>query len=559
MQTLQKHFVEVEKLREINSRSDLKKILLDNRGYANQLDNAAFWNPSIDDLHDPFLFPQMENAVARILSARDNNERIVIFWDYDVDGVSSTALLLRFFTMLGIAVSYRIPHRIQDGYGMKSYFFDELAEKNVKLVISVDCGTRDIAAIRHAKSLGIDVIVTDHHAVPDSIPEEAVALISPKLRDTTYPFHGLSGSWVAFKLVSAVALRIYGDSQEYREILTSFIDLASLGTVADMMPLTDENRTIVQLWLRQMPFSRSPGLRKLIAGKSVTNADIIGFHIGPRINAAGRMASAETALKTLICSEVQTDELLSEIESLNEERKGSTQYFMQLALETVNPHQTPIIFESNDIHHGIMGLVAGRLAEHFGKPAIACIYQDGKYVGSARSPSEYHITHAFERISECFVAFGGHAQAAGFTILEERFEEFKTKITTDAENVFGKEQGKREKIQYIDGILQIDILNIPFVRELESIGPFGMWFRKPAFIIRFDQLPKWEFMWSGDLHIRFEAPNGIKMVAFWLWPMMHELDPNETNVGFVVEVDRETWQRNESVAVFVRDIIRNMK
>lgn len=154
-----------------------------------------------------------------------------------------------------------------------------------------------------------------------------------------------------------------------------------------------------------MPFSRSPGLRKLIAGKSVTSADIIGFHIGPRINAAGRMASAETALKTLICSEVQTDELLSEIESLNEERKGSTQHFLELALNMVDPSEVPIIFESSEIHHGIMGLVAGRLSEHFGKPAIVCVHQDGKYVGSARSPSHYHITAAFERISECFVAF----------------------------------------------------------------------------------------------------------------------------------------------------------
>lgn len=180
----------------------------------------------------------MEAAVKRILEAKERKERVVIFGDYDVDGVSSTALLLRFFLTLGIAVSYRIPHRIADGYGMKPYFFDELAEKQVKLVISVDCGTRDILAIQHAKSLGIDVIVTDHHAVPEVIPEEAIAIISPKLPGTTYPYLGLSGSGTAFKLLSAVAFRLYGDTQVYRDTLTSFIDFASLGTVADMMPLT---------------------------------------------------------------------------------------------------------------------------------------------------------------------------------------------------------------------------------------------------------------------------------------------------------------------------------
>lgn len=172
----------------------------------------------------------------RILRAKENAERIVIFGDYDVDGVSSTAMLLRFFAMIGIQVSYRIPHRSKDGYGMKPYFFDDLAEKNVQLVISVDCGTRDIDTIKYAKTRGIDVIVTDHHAVPESIPEEAIAIITPKLPGTSYPFSGLSGSGTAFKLLSAVASRLYHGS-EYERIVLSFSDFAALGTVADMVPL----------------------------------------------------------------------------------------------------------------------------------------------------------------------------------------------------------------------------------------------------------------------------------------------------------------------------------
>lgn len=279
IQTLQNHSIDIDGIRDIRNIEELKRVLLENRGFGESFEDRKFWAPTVDDLYDPFLFPGMDKAVDRVLQARDNKERVVIFGDYDVDGVSSTALLLRFFLMIGIPVSYRIPHRIHDGYGMKPYFFDELAEKDVKLVISVDCGTRDIASIKHAKSLGIDVIVTDHHAVPEVIPEEAIAIISPKLPGTTYPFHGLSGSGTAFKLLSAVAFRIYGDTQEYRDTIMSFIDFASLGTVADMMPLTDENRTIVKLGLQQMEFSRSPGLRKLIAGKSLASADIIGFHI----------------------------------------------------------------------------------------------------------------------------------------------------------------------------------------------------------------------------------------------------------------------------------------
>lgn len=348
----------------------------------------------------------MDRAVERILSARENRERIVIFGDYDVDGVSSTAMLLRFFTMIGIETSYRIPHRVDDGYGMKPYFFDDLLQKNVRLVVSVDCGTRDIDTIRYAKSLGIDVIVTDHHAVPETIPEEAIAIISPKLPETSYPFSWLSGSGTAFKLLCAVASKLYPDSKTYTEMIRSFIDFAALGTVADMMPLIGENRTIVRLGLEQMPKSRSPGLRVMISGKTTNSADVIGFHIGPRINAAGRIASAELALRSLVCGESQIEPLLEELEELNQQRREGTEHFVRIALETVDPSKSVIIFESAELHHGIMGLVAGKLAERFGKPAIACAREETKLVGSARSREGYHITDALERMADCFVAFG---------------------------------------------------------------------------------------------------------------------------------------------------------
>lgn len=184
--------------------------LLKKRGFDTALQSdRKFLNPTIADLYDPFLFPGMDIAVDRILQARDNKERVVIFGDYDVDGISSTGMLVRFLTEIGIETSYRLPHRVSDGYGMKSYFMDELAAKNVKLVISVDCGTRDVEVIKYAKSLGIDVIVTDHHAIPEVIPKEVVAILNPKLPDSTYPFAGLSGSGVAFKVLSAVASRLY--------------------------------------------------------------------------------------------------------------------------------------------------------------------------------------------------------------------------------------------------------------------------------------------------------------------------------------------------------------
>lgn len=249
----------------------------------------------------------------------------MIFGDYDVDGVSSTAILVRYLSEIGCQVSYRLPHRVHDGYGLKSYFFDELASKDVKLVITVDCGTRDIRPIRHAKSLGIDVIVTDHHAVPDIVPEEVIAIINPKRSDSLYPFRDLAGAGVAFKLLHAVAIAIEKTNSHTNtiennknnssmstltvtiaKVLQDYIDFAALGTVSDCMPIVGENRTIVSLGLRQMSQSRSHGLRKFLSGREKireNDADLIGFQIGPRINAAGRMDTPITALQWLLAGD----------------------------------------------------------------------------------------------------------------------------------------------------------------------------------------------------------------------------------------------------------------
>jgi single-stranded-DNA-specific exonuclease len=294
----------------------------------------------------------------------------VIFGDYDVDGVSSTALLYTFFDSIGIECSYRLPHRVQDGYGLKKYHFDELAKKSVKLVVTVDCGTRDIEPIRHAKSLGIDVIVTDHHAVPDIIPEEVVAIVNPKRKDSKYPFPNLAGAGVAFKLIHAIAIKLKLDLDE---TLTQYIDMASLGTVADCMPLIGENRIITALGLRQMKQSKSSALRKYIENLDRDiegDADIIGFQIGPRINAAGRMDSPLKALHWLLATEDKVDDWLLEVESLNVKRQETVKNFSEEALLSVDI-DAPILFYIHDeLEHGLIGLVAGKLTEAYGKPSI---------------------------------------------------------------------------------------------------------------------------------------------------------------------------------------------
>jgi len=241
---------------DINTLSQSIENILQARFQHNELEK------NITDLYDPYLLNDMEKAVERIKKAHSNNERVIIFWDYDVDGVTSTSILMHFFKKIWLQVSYRLPNRITDGYGMKSYFMDELAKIWVTLVITVDCWTRDIEVIQYAKTLWIDIIVTDHHAVPEVIPEEAIAIINPKRKDCNYPFKDLSWAWVAFKLMSALA-KYFFPPEKYTQYLQETIDIAAIWTVADCMPLTDENRIIVLEWLKQIKQSRSLGIRKL--------------------------------------------------------------------------------------------------------------------------------------------------------------------------------------------------------------------------------------------------------------------------------------------------------
>ncbi len=543
---------------------DIFENILRNRGVdfwdANDRNEAEskriFLHPKLSDLHDPFLFPGMDKAVERILLARERGERVVIFWDYDVDGVSGTALLVRFFSELRMNVSYRLPHRVHDGYGMKTYFIDELHEKWVTLVISVDCGTRDIEVVKHAKNLGIDIIITDHHAVPEIIPAEVIALLSPKLPNTPYPFTSLSGSGMAFKLLSAIASKLYEKREEFEKVCGSFIDFAALGTISDMMPITYENRTIVQLWLKQLSQSKSSGLRKLIFGKDHRNADIVWFHIGPRINAAGRMETAHTALKLLIASDEHMDGIIEEIEWLNAKRRQETEIFFQKALGSISPHEPALFFLSNTIHHGIIGLIAWRLTEQFWKVSIV-LRDDGEhFIGSARSPEWFHLSDALESMKEHFIHFWWHACAAGFTLKKASLENFKKDLfsliikhpTIHSKNTIKK------TITY-DAHLPLLTITKNFVRTLHSYGPFGIGFEKPRFLISFEKIPEISLLWDTGKHLRFHLPIGLKMVAFGFWEHIHTLRNHCGKIQCIVEIQEEFWRGKTNITLFVQDIL----
>lgn len=551
MQTLRGNILDIAR----ESDEPLMTKLLVNR-WLDKLDQAKqdeFFHPVFSHLHDPFLMGSMDLAVERILKARKNKERVVVFGDYDVDGVSSTALLVRFFASIGIQISYRLPHRVHDGYGLKKHFIDELAEKDVKLIITVDCGTRDVEVIKYAHTKGVEVIVSDHHAVPDEIPKEVIAILNPKIRDSHYPFSSLSGSWVALKLASAVAMRLFPES--YEQVILEYVDFACLGTIADCMPLIGENRTIASLGLQRLESSSSSGLRKLIEGKyKDMDADIVGFHIGPRINAAGRMDSPYKALSLLLAWEDKLDTILAELEDLNSKRKTTTEHFIKHALEVVDRDKWVLFYDSSDIEHGIIGLIAGRLTEAFGKPAIALKRDGEKLVASCRSPEHINIVELLEECREYFVAFGWHRQAAGFTILTENFDAFKDAIEKCLTEKHGAISTKAKTLR-IETNLTLAEINSDFFKTLQIFKPFGIGNPKPLFLIQ-DFIPvSVDYLGKDGKHLKFIEQTGkLSINAFGFWEYYDVLGETES-FSLVVEISEEVWMGRKKTVLNVRDIV----
>jgi len=508
---------------------------------------------TIDDLHDPFGLKDMDKAVERILQAKQNDEKVMIFWDYDVDGVTSTSILMHFFKKIGIKASYRLPHRVNDWYGLKDYFVDECSKLGVSLIITVDCGTRDIDVIKHAKKLWVDIIVTDHHAVPDEIPEEAVAIVNPKRPDCDYPFKGLAGAGVAFKVMCAVASEVL-DFEDYDEYIRESIDICAIGTVADCMTLTGENRLIVIEWLKQIRNSRSRGIRRLIEDKINTDldADVFGFVIGPRLNAAGRMDSPYKAVNLILNNGETLEKTLHEIENLNEQRKFQTKMFVEEALQKVNPKDNLLFYYSPAIEHGIIGIVAGRLTEQFYRPSIVLKDEWDKLVASCRAPEYFSMIEVLEKYKDYFIAFWGHKQAAGFSIKREKFWEFKTKLLAELNAIDFRAHKKEIKV---DKLVGLNELGFGFLYKINKFKPYGIGNTKPVFMVEDLQFTSVEILGKNSRdHIHFKTPHGYKIYSFWFGQYLEEIKKAE-KIDLIFDMSEDVWMWKKNLMLKVVDIV----
>ena len=464
------------------SSKSVQKKLLSLRGISHD-QIEAFFDPQLSDLADPFLFHDMKKAIGRIRDAIENSERIVIFGDYDVDGVTATAILVRTLLKIGADVSYRIPHRVDDGYGLKDYFVDELASKGVSLIITVDNGVSCVSEIQHAAEKGIDVIVTDHHSIPKTIPP-AYAIIHPGREDDVYPFKNLSGSGVAFVFACGILYEFLG--HEGTAFALDMLDLAALGTIADCVPLLGENRVIVKHGLEKLRQNPNPGLRHVmdIAGVDphTVTTHSIDYMIAPRLNAGGRMNTALDALHLLLFPEEKSKDYAEKLHILNTERQKETEKILKEAQQQVDTDQQGIIVVQGPWHIGIIGIVAARLAEKYNRPTIVLGEKDDVYVASCRSGEMINMVEVLRLFDSYFSHYGGHAAAAGFVIDRKLYDIFKKELQEHPEVL--QMMSEYDPVLYIDTAVTPSDIHWELYDIIQSLEPYGMDNRKPIFVLK---------------------------------------------------------------------------
>lgn len=464
----------------------LTAAVLCSRGY-DTLDKAeSFLKMDFSRLNDPMLLPDMPIAVAVILDAIEKGERIAVFGDYDVDGITSTCVLMRYLRSLHADCSFYIPDRLTEGYGLNRQALERLKERDVSLVITVDSGITAIEEIAYAKEIGLKVIVTDHHECMEILPD-ALAVVNPKRPDSRYPFSELAGVGVAFKLVCALA-----GQDRLPEILDDYLDMVAVGTIADVMPLHGENRTIVANGLHYLSQTDNPGLRMLMRESGVEEkrmtSSIVSFTLAPRINAAGRMGCTNLAVELFLTDSIsRASDIAALLCQQNKERQNAENEILQQAYAALRKEYDPavdpmIVLWGEEWHHGVIGIVSSRISDRFGCPAILISMDGERGKGSGRSVRGFNLFEALEHSSGYLEKFGGHALAAGLTIERKNLQTFKESIYEFARENMDEEASV--PIVNIDCMIRPEHISMESIRGLRMLEPYGMGNPEPIFGMR---------------------------------------------------------------------------
>ena len=547
---------ETELSKKINISPEICQIL-NNRGIDNEKDAEIFMNPSLEYLRDPFLMKDMDKAVERIKKAIENKERIYIYGDYDVDGVSSTSILVLYFKSINYPVKYYIPNRLEEGYGINENAIEKIHADGCDLIITVDCGITSVKEVDLANELGIDVIVTDHHECQSEIPN-AYAIVNPKQYDCNYPFDMICGCGVAFKMIQALT-----DKEEFKNTMYNYLEIVTLATICDIVPLVDENRIIVKNGLKLMKEGKNLGLRELIKVCGIETNKIgsshIGFSVGPRINASGRLGYSYLGVQlfTTDCED-EAREIANILEAKNIERQLIESKMYKEAEEIIANDESynkdkVLVVAKEGWQHGIIGIVASKLTEKYYKPTILLTIEGDEATGSARSIKGFNMFEALESCKELMNKFGGHEQAAGLALNRNNIKELKERINEIADYNLTKE----DLIENVNVEYELDeeSADLNLVEDLHKLEPFGMSNPSPRFIMRDLLLTHVYKMGKNKQHLKIivEKDKIYECVGFNMAYLADNFEIGD-KIDILFQVDENNFNNERKVQFLLKDV-----
>lgn len=538
--------------------SELLARILINRGIVEEEAIRIFLNPKRDDFHNPFLMLDMEKATKRIIKAIKNKEKTIIYGDYDVDGITSITVLKQFLEERGLDVDYYIPNRLEEGYGLNKEAVQEIAKKEYTLMITVDCGISGIEEIDLANSEGIETIVTDHHEQLDTLPN-AYAIINPKRKDNTYPFRGLAGVGVVFKLIQALSLELGLDEKEYLK----YLDIVCIGTISDIVPLINENRVIAKLGLMLVKCTKNIGLRELIkeTGYKNINSTMISFGIAPRINACGRMGRQEEALQLFLAKDVEkAKEITKHLEKYNVERQETEKSIFKQAMQKLEKEEleniSSIVLAGENWHHGVIGIVASRITEKYFKPTILICIEGNEGKGSGRSIPGFDLHQALVDSSKFLKKYGGHEMAVGLSLEKDKINDFKKNFEKISEN---------KNVKQLIPVINIDCeimkkdLNKETIEQIKLLEPFGEMNKQPLVVYKNLKIVSIRSLSEGKhLKLMLKDDNEtINAIGFNLGELANEYLIGD-KIDIVGILETNTYNGQEQIQINIRDIMKSV-
>lgn len=552
--------VDEKKVEEISSKYNLNKLIstiLANRNITTEEEIRLFLSPTRKDFHNPFLITDMEKSVERIIKAIENKEKVTIYGDYDVDGITSITVLKSFLKDRGLETSQYIPNRLNEGYGLNNNAIEKIKEQGCDLMITVDCGISAINEIDYANSIGIETIITDHHEPGNEIPK-AYAVIDNKRKDSKYPFRELAGVGVVFKLIQAIGIKLGLKEEEYLK----YLDIVCVGTISDIVPLVDENRVIAKLGLMLIRQTRNIGLKSIIdtSGYTKIDSNSISFGIAPRINACGRMGKAEDALELFLSKNYnEVSELAKKLNDYNKLRQDTEKEIYENAIKQIEQNKldknNSIIVGGHNWHHGVIGIVSSKITEMYFKPSILLSFEeDGMGTGSGRSIPGFDLHEALTKCLDNVEKFGGHSMAVGLTVKKEKFEKFKKEFEQIAAN---SNVSEIIPVINIDAKIDFSAINKDMVESLKQLEPFGEGNKMPVFVFKNLKIDSIRALSEGK-HLKLTLKEGntvVNAIGFNIGNLAEEyIIGDKIDVVGVLEVNN--FNGVESLQINIKDIMR---